>query len=242
MRLPRPGLLLTVFILSLLCWVIYYLPARVLVARLPALHAGGAPLQLDQANGSVWQAEAAWHWRGHDGQVSWKLRWHGLTPGVDVKVNGSGLDVAGWIAGNSHRLQLDGLRLTLPLALVLDGQRDVAADGVVSGRIASLLWQEGRIDALKGQLHYTGGNGRWRRQSAVLPVMDAQLSMTGKLAQVKVTDANRVQLASVSVDAKQQLQLQVYRAFADAVGMSEGKGNSQDVILKLTQPLASLAQ
>lgn len=240
MRIPRSGLLLTVFLLSLLCWVVWYLPAQVLVARLPAINAGGAPLVLDQAAGRAWAGNAAWHWRGHEGNIDWRLRWHGLTPGVDVVLRGAGLDVAGWLAAGRQRLQASQLRLTLPLALVLEGQQGVAADGDVTGRIESLSWQAGRIDALKGQLHYAGGNGTWQRQSATLPAMDARLFMDGKVARVQVTDAQQQQLASASVDEKQMLQLQVYRAFAEAVGMSEGKGSSTDVILKLGQPLATL--
>lgn len=240
MRIPRSGLLLAVFILSLLCWVVWYLPARVLVQRLPAIHAGGAPLTLDQANGRAWAGQSRWHWRGHAGSVSWTLRWHGLTPGVDVVINGAGLDVAGWLSAGSDNLQVAQLRLLLPLALVLEGQSGVAADGEVTGRIDTLVWQNNRIDALKGQLHYGGGNGRWQQQSASLPAMDARLFMDGKLARATVTDAQQQQLASASVDDKQMLQLKVYRAFAVALGMSEGKGSSSDVILKLGQPLAAV--
>lgn len=237
MTIKRSLLLLLVFVVGLAFWLVWYLPASVVVKRLPAMVVAGATLNLDDAVGRSWDGSADWRWRGHVGELTWRLNWHGWTPGVDVTLRGAGLNVSGWVTAGDNRFKARQLKLQLPLALLLDGQPAVSAGGVVGGQIATLAIAEGHITALKGTLHYTGGNGRWLRQSAILPAMQAQLSMQGDTAQLRITNTHKELLAQASVDAQQMAKLQIFRAFAVAVGMSNGAGNNSDAIMTLGQQL-----
>jgi hypothetical protein len=231
------GFLLFVFIIGLLFWAVWYLPARVLTQRVSPQTLAGVPLVLDGPAGTAWHGQASWHWRNHAGRVDWQWCWHDWHPGVELTLTGSGLKASGWVWAWGSTLDMENLELSVPLALVLDGQPQVSAEGSVSGRIGKLKLSAGRPVALDGQLHYGGGNGRWHQRTAVLPEMDVHLTMQKDVAEAAVTNKSGVQLVLGSIDAKGIGQLLIYRSFAQAVGVGDGKGMSTDVIFKASQPL-----
>ncbi len=237
----RISFLLAVFFLSLVFWAAWYLPASVLVSRLPSIAApSGQTLVLSNAQGRVWQGQAEWHWASYEGRLSWRLDWHGTTPGIAFDATGSGLKASGWLATLSEQIYLKNAVMSVPLPLALAGQRQIEATGVVSGRIKKLVIQGGAFDALKGRLHYTGGNGRWRQQTAMLPVMNAQLGMQNGQAQALLTDQHGTKLALALVNQKQHGKVTVYRALAKALGFSRGQGKPTDVIFTLGQSLKGM--
>lgn len=237
MTLKRSLLLLLVFVMALVFWLVWYLPASVVVKRLPQLVVAGASLKLDNAVGRSWKGNVDWRWRAHAGELSWQLNWHGWTPGVDVTLRGPGLHASGWLTAGDHRIKVQQLNLQLPLALLLEGQPAVNAGGEVSGRIATLAIADGKFTALKGKLHYTGGNGRWLQQSAVLPAMQARLFMQRNIATVRVNNMQGDLLAQAAVNAQQMAKLKIFPAFAVAVGMSAGGGSNSHAIMTLGQQL-----
>lgn len=235
MRLPHTGLLIAVFLLSLVGWALYYLPAQVVVSRVPTLQLAGSTLTVNASGGRAWQGQARWHWQHFVGDVSWQLDWHGLTPGVDITLTGpNGLRVQGWLTSNGGEFRADQLQLALPLSVVLAGQPQLAATGSVQGRIQQFHWHNG-IKALQGKLYYTGGSGHWRNQAAVLPVMNAKLAMQQDTAVVLVTDSHQGVLAKASLDANNRGEVKVYRRYAEAVGLASGSGSSNAVIFKMSR-------
>lgn len=237
MSIPRSGLLLVVFLVSLLFWVVWYLPARVLIARLPALQPGGASLQLTAAEGTLWHGQSHWQWRDQQGRLGWDVRFHGLTPGLDLRIDGDGLKLAGWLAPGRHSFELSGWRIELPLSLALAAAPGVAADGSISGQLETLVYQTGRIQDLKGRLSWPGGAGRWQRQSATLPAMQAALGMEGGTAVALLSNQQQQLLARVSLDEQLLGKVEIYRRLAQDMHLSEGKGSSADVIFRASQPL-----
>lgn len=235
----HPWLLLFVFIVSLLCWSLYYLPASVVVGQLSSrVQAMQLPVSLNQAAGTAWQGSAKWHWRGQQGRLNWQVDWHGTTPGLRLAVNGSDLKLSGWIGGwSQQQLVARHIKLMLPLPLLLQGQRQLQAEGRLSGQIARLRLNDGMPVALEGKLFYSGGSGRWRRQTALVPAMHARLYMQQNEAHLAVTDDRQQPLAAAYIDTEGVGHLQVYRAYAEAVGMSQGEGSSEDVVLSLSRPL-----
>lgn len=237
MSIPRSGLLLVVFLVSLLFWVVWYLPAQVLVSRLPALQPGGTTLQLTAAEGTLWHGQSHWQWRDQQGSLGWDVRFHGLTPGLDLRVGGDDLRLAGWLALGRHSLELSGWRIELPLSLALAAAPDLAADGSISGQLETLIYQAGRVLDLKGRLSYPGGAGRWQRQSATLPAMQAKLGMEGGTAVAILSNQQQQLLARASLDEQSLGKVEIHRQLAEDMHLSEGKGSSEDVIFRASQSL-----
>lgn len=238
MTIPRAGLLLVVFLLSLLFWAVWYLPARVLVTRLPVIEVAGAPLVWTHPAGTVWHGQTGWQWRGYNGVLAWGLKFHGLMPGVDLDIAGGDLRAAGWLTAGKHHLSLSQWRLNLPLDLMLAANPGVVASGSISGRLDTLVYASGAVTDLKGQLSYPGGAGHWQQQAGNLPAMQGILSMEGATVLLKVNNSQGLLLARATLDPQALGKVEIYRRLAEDMNLSEGKGSSQDAIFRASQSVS----
>lgn len=233
--MPRPLVLITVFVVSFLGFGLWQVPAGVVTARVAGVELAGAPVQLVQPQGRLWQGTARWRWRQRSGRLDWALDWQGLTPGLRLSLGGSKLNLEGWLGGGPSRLWARGWDLELPVALIARGVDRGSAEGQLTGQLRELDWQDQQIRALDGELRWSGGRVSWRPDgSADLPPLDGRLYMAEEAARAEVTDADERRLADVRVRGG-ELNLRVYRAWPMLLGVSSG-GQSSDVVFEVSRP------
>lgn len=238
----RRLLLLIIFVVALVVLLIWYMPARIAISQLnQVLDEEQIAVDLDQATGRAWDGQARWSWQANQGNIGWHLDWRDWSPGVAFSVSGNDLKVTGWGSGNASEFILDNVRLQLPLVLLLTGQTEVQATGSVHGIIKTLVFANNQVRALDGTLDYAGGEGRWKNERATLPPMNARLYKEKTVARIDISDENQQTLAKATLATNGMGTLKVLRAYAEAVGMSEGRGNLTDVILKFEQPVIPAA-
>lgn len=234
--MPRPLVLITVFVVSFLGFAISGVPAEVATSRVSGVELAGAPLQLLRARGSVWDGAARWRWRERSGRLDWAVDWRGLTPGLELALTGRDLELTGWLGGGSSRLRARGWELDLPVALIARQVERGGAEGRLTGQLQELDWRDGQVRALEGELRWSGGRVRWQPDgNAELPPLDGRLYMADAAARAEVTDPDGQQLADARVQAG-EMQLRVYRAWPMLLGVSSG-GQASDVVLEVSRPL-----
>lgn len=238
--MPRPGILITVFVVSFAAFAVWSMPAQLLLPHLPQPRLAGAAPQFDQARGRVWDGSVRWRWRERGGRLSWELDWRGLLPGAAVSLTGRDLDLAGWVGGLAGHLRLTGWRLDLPVAWIARFFERGDAGGRVTGRLRRLDWRDGKIAALRGRLRWSGGAVRWSPDGrAEVPPLEGRLFMQDGSARAEVTAPEGQRLASARA-ADGQLRLRVYRAWPILLGVSSG-GSASDVVFEVSQPLPGAA-
>ncbi len=233
--MPRPLVLITVFVVSFLGFGLWQVPAGVATARVAGVELAGAPVQLFQPQGRLWQGTARWRWRQRSGRLDWTLEWQGLTPGLRLSLGGSKLNLEGWLGGGPSRLWARGWDFELPVALIARGVDRGSAEGQLTGQVRELDWQDQQIRALDGELRWSGGRVSWRPDaSADVPPLDGRLYMAEEAARVEVTDPDERRLAEARVRGG-ELNLRVYRAWPMLLGVSSG-GQSSDVVFEVSRP------
>lgn len=237
--MPRLSFLISVFVVSFLGFLVWMLPAELVVGRVDAVPLGPGRLQLSAPAGRVWDGQTGWRWQQLSGELDWELDWRGMTPGVrlDLREKSGRLRLQGWLsAGSGGDFSARDLELKVPVDMVTDAMPHGGADGYVSGRIEQLDWSGKGFEALSGELRYGGGQARWGRDgSASVPPLDARLFMEGGAARARVTDPDGRALAEARV-GDSDLRFQVFRAWPALLGESGG-GDPQDVVFEVTRPL-----
>lgn len=239
--MPRLRTLISVFLVSFAGFALWSMSARVLLPHLPQPRLADGPVQFDQARGRIWDGSLRWRWHERAGRLDWNLDWRGLSPGVQLSLTGRGLDIAGWLGGGPGQLRLTDWRLDLPVSLIGRFVERGSAGGRVTGRLRQLVWRDGAIDALSGQLRWSGGHVRWPPDGqADLPPLEGRLFRQAGKARAEVTDPDGRRLASARlVDG--QLRLRVYRAWPMLLGVSQG-GSASDVVFEVSRPLPGAGQ
>ena len=233
--MPRPLVLITVFVVSFLGFAIAGMPAQVATSRVSGMQMAGAPLQLLRAHGSVWDGVARWRWRERSGRLDWALDWRGLTPGLRLSLTGRNLSLAGWLGGGTSRLWARNWDLELPVALIARQVDRGGAEGRLTGQLRELDWRDGGVRALEGELRWSGGRVRWQPDgNAELPPLDGRLFMADGGARAEVTDPDGERLADARVRGG-TITMRVFRAWPMLLGVSSG-GQASDVVLEISRP------
>lgn len=236
--MPRLLVLVAVFLISFVAYGVWSAPAVLVVSRLAPVELAGSPLRLTQARGRVWDGAATWHWQGLRGQLRWEFAWHGLTPGVQVDLVGSGISAHGWLGGSPGHWQLRGWQLALPVDLIAQQLAFGDASGRLTGQIQKLTWSEGRVTALVGELHWTGGRVSWPPNGhAQIPPLQGRLFQRDSAAWLKVTSPRGQLLADARL-REGTLRLRVYQAWPMLLGVIE-QGQPSSVVVKIQRTLFS---
>ncbi|WP_133492882.1 MULTISPECIES: type II secretion system protein N [Alcanivorax] len=224
-----------VFVVSLILFLIVLMPAAVLVERIPQLRPGGAPLTVADARGRWWSGSAAVSWRDQQGRARWEVNWHGLTPGLDLAMVSNDLDVQGWLGAAWGNWRLEQWRASVPVAMVSRYIPQGQADGTVRVTLIALELADDAVVDAKGTLDYSGGTVGWGRgESAPVPPLQGRLSMMETGPSLVVTDPEQKKVVAARV-AEQKLNVQVFRAWPQLLGVSQG-GDPSDVVFQMSQP------
>jgi general secretion pathway protein N len=222
-------------VVSVLVWLVWLMPAQPLVSRLHGVMLGNAPLELSRIEGRIWQGSARWRWQRHAGSLRWQTRWQGLTPGIQLQLQGD-LLLSGWFGGRPGRLVIRELDVAVPVAPFVAPMPNVTAEGAVSLRGLSLDWNGRQLTGANGLLGYSGGEVSWAPgQSAVLPPLTGALRQDGGAAIAEARSPEGALLAEARVENEMAL-LRVYRAWPALLGVSQG-GSPADVVFETSQPL-----
>ncbi|WP_288368363.1 type II secretion system protein N [uncultured Alcanivorax sp.] len=236
--MPRKITLALLFGVSLLLFLLLLMPAAVLVERVPALRPGGAPLVLTNPQGVWWNGQANWQWQRRQGTVQWSLDWHGLVPGLTLKMRTTddAARLSTWLGADWGDWQLQHARLSLPMALVTEHIPQGSASGRVDATLMLLSFGDSRIKQLQGTLQYSGGTVSWGRNgSALVPVLQGRLSMNNEQPTLQVEDPDNNSLLDARL-ANGRFELEVRRAWPMLLGVSQG-GDPDDVVFQMSQPL-----
>jgi general secretion pathway protein N len=233
--MPRPWILITVFLLSFLLFSIWLVPAQMVVPRLDGMAVAGGSLSVSEASGRLWEGGARVRWQRYDARVTWDLDWHDLTPGARLTLEAGDLRAAGWLGGTSGTLSVSDLDLSVPLERISAHIPRGDAGGRVSGRIERLVWDQGEMTELAGKLDWTGGPVSWNPNgSATVPPMSGRLFHEDGAARAVVEGPDSSRMADARLE-NGQLHLRVYRAWPMALGVSGG-GQASDVVLEVSRP------
>ncbi len=239
--MPRKWILALLFVASLMVFLVFLMPAAVLIERVPALRPGGAPLVLQSPRGPWWNGQVNWRWQQLQGVLDWQLDWHGLTPGLNIAArttSGPEARVKGWLGGTGQQnWSVEQLRLALPVAMVAERIPQGNADGRVDATIMGLALSDGQVEDARATLQYSGGTVTWGKGgSATVPVLQGKVSMEAAAPTLIVTDPDGQVLMNASL-ADGRFQLAVLRAWPQLLGVSQG-GNADDVVFQMSQPFA----
>lgn len=233
--MPKLIALTLFFLLSLLGFLAWLMPAAFVVERLPELRPAGHPLTLTSTTGRWWQGQSDWRWQDQGGELDWNLDWHGLVPGVTFKLASQEARAAGWLGADWGDWQLEQVRLSLPVPLVAEHLPQGSATGQVDATVIQARLSDNRINDLQGTLEYGGGTVSWGDESATIPKLDGRLVMEKDTPVLTVTDPEKSQLLHASLE-EGRFQLQVMRAWPQLLGVSQG-GNPSDVVFRMSQPV-----
>lgn len=237
--MPRPLLLVSVFLVSFLIWSLWLLPAAPVISKLDGVAVGGAPLQMSQVQGRLWDGSAHWRWQRQNGRLRWDMDWRGLTPGVQLALESGSVALDGWLGGGSGRFSARELTLHMPVAEIARHLEQGSAEGSVSADIRELDWRDDAFHALEGRLKWSGGRVSWEPAgSAEVPPLDGRLFMEGEAARAEVTDPEGQQLAEARI-VDGEITFRVFRAWPMLLGVSGG-GQASDVVLEVSQPFPGI--
>lgn len=233
--MPRPLILIGLFLLCLLFFVVRALPAAPFLQRADGLMIAGTPLQVHQVQGRIWAGDARWRWGDWRGEVNWATDWRGLLPGVTLDVAGHGIHARGWLAATPGSVRVQDLDLRVPLAEISRDMPAGQADGTVTGQIPALQWhRDGHVE-VEGTLRYGGGQVTWPEGGASVPPLDGKLYTEHNVAWLVMTDPQQTRLLDARVE-NGEAALRVYRAWPRLLGVSQG-GADDDVVFQVTQPV-----
>lgn len=225
-----------VFLISLCVFLIALMPAAVLVDQVPALRPGGAPLTLSNPRGRWWHGAVDAHWRDQQGQLRWRLDWHGLTPGVQLSLDAAPLNAEGWLGAAWGDWRLEHWHGSVPVAMVSRYVPQGGATGTVDFTLLVLELADHSVVDAKGTLNYGGGRVTWSRDgSAPVPPLDGRLTMEKNGPVLTVTGPQQQQLVQASIK-NSKLNVKVRRAWPQLLGVSQG-GNPTDVVFQMSRPV-----
>lgn len=235
--MPRPVVLAAVFLLSLLCWLIWSFPAAPVLQRVESIPLGEESLRIGEVRGLVREGSLDWYWQAYQGRLDWRLAWKGARPGLDLRLYGHDAQLQGWASGTPGSLLLRDLRLDAPVSLVGDELPDHGAEGRVTGTLGRLSWRPGQVPAVDGSLRYSGGRMAWPEGEADVPPLEGDLYNEGDAGWLVVRDPQGTRLMDGRLSAE-EAEFRLYRAWPVLLGVSEG-GNPDDVIFQVTERLTA---
>jgi len=234
--MPRPWVLVTVFLVSLLGFGLASIPAELALARVSGMSLAGEPLHVIRSEGRIWQGGAHWRWRERSGRLHWALEWRDWMPGLSLELASGPARLRGWLSGTTTRARALDWQVELPVPIIASRIERGDAGGVITGRIRELDWHERRFRALEGRLRWTDASVSWQGGGgADLPALEGRLFMDKGAARAQVTDPDGRTLADARL-ADGQLEFRVYRAWPMLLGVSGG-GQASDVVLEVSRPL-----
>ncbi len=232
--------LTTVFLVSLLVFLVLLMPAAVIVDRLPNSAPDGAPLPLSQARGLWWDGQAQGRWRERPLTLSWAFEWRAWVPGLNVSLRNGDLNARGWIGAAWGDWWLTDWQADVPLTLLNNALPKGSASGNLALSLATLKVSEHALVEARGTLHYEGGTASWGPlQSIHIPAMDGRLSMNETIPELSLQgpEGNPLLLGRLKDGT---VLLQVFNALPQLLGM-ESPGEPSKVIFSRQQPLRTLA-
>lgn len=233
--MPRARILMLVFVVSLLVFGLWRLPAAPVLAQLDGVQIDGQPLQLERVQGRIWDGKAQWAWADQQGHFGWALAWRGLRPGANLVLTSAAGSLRGWATGTPSRVTLEEVRVDVALAPLSRGLGVGQAEGEVLGLLSRVSWQRSGLLQVDGVLHYGGGSVRWQGGGAEAPPLEARLFNEGEVARMVTTAPDGATVADAQV--KDGLaQVRVYRVWPRLLGVSQG-GSDEDVVFEVSQPL-----
>lgn len=234
--MPRGLLLITVFVVSLMGWLLWSFPAAPLLQRVDGMMVAGNALHVSNVQGRVWDGGARWRWQQWRGQLDWRVVRQGWRPALQLDLRSAELRVSGRISAGRDFIHLRDLDLRVPLAQISRDFPQGSATGLVEGRVDQLRWQRHGSVRASGSFTYSGGEVSWPPDgSAQVPALEGRLSEDGDSARLQVSapDGQAVMAARLTGE---QAELRVFRAWPRLLGVSQG-GRDEDVVFQVSERL-----
>lgn len=227
----RWGWLLVALLLSIVSWLVWLLPARVVIEPMVPLTMGQQTLQLEEIQGRLWAGNARWALADQQGVLGWSWGWQGLRPTLEVTLSGAlelrASTLPGWKSIEVRRL--DGRLPVAPWApLLVSG---ATLEGVLSLQAVALHWRVGEVPQLHaGHVFFSGGNGRYGRESANLPALWGSVQPQAEGSELRVRNEQDTEVALLEL-AADRVSFKVLRTWALMLGASQG-GAPDDIIFQ----------
>jgi general secretion pathway protein N len=103
LRYPVAGLIL-VFLLAFGIFLVALMPAAVMTPLLPTPATDNASLQPPKLYGLWWNGQGQAQWEGQQLDITWRLDWRGLTPGLELGFESGQVNATGWAGADFRAL------------------------------------------------------------------------------------------------------------------------------------------
>lgn len=232
---PVAGLIL-VFLLAFGIFLVALMPAAVMTPLLPTPATENASLPPPKLYGLWWNGQGQAQWEGQQLDITWRLDWRGLTPGLELGFESGQVNATGWAGADWGDWRFEHWQASIPIALLNDFLPQGKAEGQLDISLPQLSLTGTEISTISGKLAYSGGTvtlgpGMDRQ----VPAIDGKLEMEKGVPVLTVTGPDQQSLAHANLTGK-TLTLEVFRALPALLEMSEG-GNATDVVFSTRQDL-----
>lgn len=231
--MPRLITLIGFFLLGVLFWGLWLLPAEPFVRKADGLVIADSGLTVKQVSGRLWQGQTTLQWQQHQVNVKWKLNWSGLRPGARFWLDAGELQANGWLSPGFGRLLARDVELRVPVDEISRYIPEGQADGLAMGTINHIhLGQD--APSADGHFKYSGGQASWPPDGqATIPPLDGHITTEGDAIALQVTDPSQVPVFAGRLD-QEGVDFRIFRAWARILGVSEG-GDDSDVVFQVQE-------
>lgn len=239
--MPRWTLLAPVFVVSLLIWLLWAFPAAPLVQRADGLMLAGAPLNVSDVRGRIWNGQARWGWQQRRGELAWRVARQGWRPALAIALQSGEIRLSGQFSGGREHVDVRELDIRVPLITVTEGFEQGSASGWLEGRVDRLAWRRAGSVQAQGQFSYSGGEITWPPDGrAGVPALQARLFDEDNQARLLVDTADGQSLMEGRLTGE-EAEIRVFRAWPRLLGVSQG-GQDEDVVFQVTERLVPRGQ
>ncbi|WP_083851699.1 type II secretion system protein N [Alcanivorax hongdengensis] len=216
------------------------MPAAVITSQWPTARAPTADALVapppPTLYGLWWNGQGRMQWQGQSLDVSWRLDWHGLTPGIQLALQSGQVNARGWLGADWGSWRLEQWQASLPVNLLAPLFPQAQADGKLDIELSTLQLTGREIRAVRGQLQYSGGTVTLPQgMTTAVPAIHGDLTMEQQTPRLQLTGPDQQALAEATLEGK-TLNLQVFRALPQLLDMSAA-GNASEVVFRSRQPM-----
>lgn len=230
----RTAGLTTVFLIAFAVFLVALMPAAVITPLLSPPSDDDSSLPAPKLYGLWWNGQGQANWEGQSLDVTWRLDWRGLTPGLQLAVESGQISAQGWAGADWGDWRLEQWQASIPVAVLNDFFPQGQADGQLDIALPLLSLAGTEIQDIQGTLNYSGGAVTLGPgMSRAVPAIQGDLAMQEGIPVLAVTGPDQQSLAQANLTG-QTLTLEVFRALPALLEMSEG-GDASDVVFSTRQ-------
>ncbi|MCG8394460.1 MAG: type II secretion system protein N [Pseudomonadales bacterium] len=212
------------------------MPASVITSAWPA-----EKIPPPDLYGLWWNGQGQAQWEGQSMDVSWRLDWRGLTPGLQLSLKSGQVSATGWAGADWGDWELAQWQVSIPVNLLNSLFPRGKADGRLDIGLSRLALAGSEIRAVDATLNYGGGTvDMGPGMARDVPPIQGVLAMQDGIPMLSVTGPDKQSLAKANLKGK-TLTVEIFRALPLLLEMSEG-GNASDVVFSTHQDLPVSAQ